>query len=97
MYYDTPVVHLGIDNKDKVNGSSLNKKFFFSDHYQYIMRRKASFFVKNFSELLEAINKYFENPNLLRNERLDVVKEQIFYLDGKAADRIVDIISPFAV
>lgn len=88
MYYDTPVIHLGIDEREKVHGTTLHYKFFFSDHYRTIMKRNPSFFIIDYKELPEAINSYFRNPKLYQDRRYAVIKEQIHYLDGKSAVRI---------
>jgi hypothetical protein len=92
FYFNTPVIHLGIDIDEKLNNNSLFIKFFFSDHYQYIMNKKASFFVRKYTELIIAINKYFKDKTIHNNGRMKVLKEQVHYLDGNAHKRIVNVI-----
>lgn len=92
MYCDTPVIHMGIDGSDE---ETLYKKFFFTDHYETIMNKNAGLFVKDFSELVRAINLFFDNPALLKEQRQEVAKEQIFFLNGKASEKVVGQIERF--
>ena len=90
MYYDTPVIHLGIDQGQKIGKQALFKKYFFSDHYKHIMKHKASFYVQTYGELLNAVQVYFEDLSTHRRERQLVVKEQVAYTDGQSGRRIIE-------
>lgn len=89
MYYDTPVIHLGIDEQERIGNQVLFKKYFFSDHYRHIMKHRASFYVQTYAELLSSIQTYLDDPGMHRDERRLVVDEQIRYQDGKSGERIV--------
>ena len=92
MFYDTPVIHLAIDVDESKGQNSLFKKFYFSDHYQHIMKHNPSHYVETYEEFISAINVNLEHPELKQAERKKVIKEQIGFLDGKAHQRIADIV-----
>jgi hypothetical protein len=95
MYYDIPVIHLGIDATESRNDSELFKKYFFSDHYQHVMKHNASHYVQTYQELSSAIEDCISRPSQKRAARARVVHEQVQFLDGHAADRIVSAVTRF--
>jgi hypothetical protein len=88
MYYDTNVIHLLLDKNETHEIDTLEKSYFFSDHYKYITEAGASFLVFTVQELVDGINIYFENPHFHGKERQNVVKQQLFLNTEKSAMRI---------
>ncbi|MCP4179607.1 MAG: hypothetical protein GY756_17755, partial [bacterium] len=75
MFYDTPVVHIAIEEDERKENPSYYKEYFYSDHYKNIMKHNASSFVETYNEMFDAINTYCNNPEYKKEERLNVVKE----------------------
>ncbi len=90
MFYDTPVIHLGIAPDQNHGKNYLFKEFFFSDHYAPIMEKKASVFAQDYNELINAINLYLRYPGFHRPERDCVIKEQVYFTDGQTSNRILE-------
>ena len=88
MYYDTPVIHIGMDANESNENDTLYKEFFFSDHYKHIMSKKASFYCLNTSDLINSINKYLKNPSLHKLERKNLIEEQLYSVEKKSSELI---------
>lgn len=93
MYYDTPVIHIGLDENETSEIDTLYKTFFFSDHYNHIMNKNASYFCLTSNELIFAINNYLCDSSIHRIQRQQVIKEQLYILDKSSAKCIVETLS----
>jgi hypothetical protein len=90
MYYDTPVIHIAIDNRETSKVDTLEKSYYFSDHYRHIMNKKASFFTMKMDEMIEAINAYLKNSSLHSAGRKAVIMEQLDQPEIPSSQRIVE-------
>lgn len=88
MFFNKPVIHLGIEPKESKGNNYLFKKFYFSDHFQHIMKHKASVFAETYKELIEGINRYLKSPSLQFENRQNLLREQLYFTDGKTYERI---------
>lgn len=69
-----------------------NKKYFTYLHAKSLIKTGGVKVVNSFEELIEWINKYIENPSLHKKGRERLLKQQLFRIDGKATERISEII-----
>lgn len=92
MYYDTPVIHLGIDTRERDEIDTLHKEYFYSDHYIHIMNRKASYYVTSTNKLIRAINDYFLNPKIHQKERSQVIIDQLGGFNTEPGKKIASLI-----
>ncbi|MEO2014240.1 MAG: CDP-glycerol glycerophosphotransferase family protein [Fuerstiella sp.] len=90
MYYDTPVIHLAVDSRESRDTNELFKKYFFSDHYQHIMKHDASHYVQTFDELAVALREGNIHPERKKAGRRAVIAEQVYFDDGRSAERIIE-------
>jgi len=92
MYYDTPVIHIGIDQDEKEEINTLYKEFFFSDHYQHIMNKQASYFCLTTKHLIESINSYFNDNKIHASERKKLIQEQLYNINVSSSKAISEVL-----
>lgn len=64
----------------------------FQEHYKDITAEQGTTVVKNKKQLVEAANQYLRNPALHRESRRQTCQKMLTYLDGKAAQRVFNLI-----
>ncbi len=90
MYYDTPVIHIPIDERESHEIDTIEKSNYFSDHYVHIVNAKASILVYTVEELISAVNTFLTDPGHKREERKTMIDEQLFLTHGKSSGCIAD-------
>ncbi|MCB9094315.1 MAG: hypothetical protein H6621_04520 [Halobacteriovoraceae bacterium] len=93
MFYDTNVIHVAIDPTETEQINTLAKEYFFSDHYQHIMNKEASFYTTTTEQLLNALQVYLTNPQHHQSGRLKVIEEQLFLLNQTSSEKICEVIN----
>ncbi len=88
MYYDTPVIHIPIDNNESHDIDTIEKSNYFSDHYVHIMNANASSVVFTVNELIEAVNSYLKDPNFKQKERQSLIIQQLQSPEQKSSQTI---------
>jgi len=90
--FDKPIICPKFDGLGKVDFYKSTSHLFLYHHYRYLLRTDACKVVENKNELVDWINKYFKDPAIDRDKRARLVKEQCGRLDGRACERIVEVI-----
>ena len=68
------------------------RRFLDYDHIKNLNATKFGEIAFNKEELVKYIHQYTKNPSMDEKERMRLVKEQIWKLDGKSGQRIADFI-----
>lgn len=88
--FGKPVVILGFDvpgtNKQSVSTFSVRL------HFRKLLASGLVTVPKSEAEFVKNINAYLESPNLHNKERLELISRYAYALDGKSAQRVVDVI-----
>jgi len=91
--FDTPIISLGFDGYiDNEKQEFSNRRLLIKDHYQRILDTKGTKEVYTERELVAAIQEYVKHPELDRDGRAAIVREQCYRLDGKSGSRIGEYI-----
>ncbi len=64
----------------------------FQEHYKDIIAEQGTTVVKNKKQLLNAVNQYLGKPALHRKGRRKTCQKMLTYLDGRASQRVFDLI-----
>ncbi len=100
--YSTIVIEAAIFNKPVINinyDGHKNRPYWCSNQrvrefefYQGIIKTNGERGVNNKEELVQAINEYLENPELDKEGRAQMIKEQCYLTDGKSGQRMAKVI-----
>lgn len=90
--FDKPVVNVAFDGWAKKPYLESTRRFYDHDHYRPILASGGVRLVKNPDELVFAIRQYLEDPARDRDGRARIVREQCWKLDGKAGERIANLL-----
>ncbi|MAF59758.1 MAG: hypothetical protein QF858_03450 [Candidatus Pacebacteria bacterium] len=72
-------------------------KLYSTDHVHWLMSSGGVWKVDSYDELKKAINAYLENPKLHEEERKRTIEKLCYKLDGKASERLVEVIESMFV
>ena len=86
--FDTPIICINFDFFGQRKLKHSVKKFYQFDHYAKLAKTKGFTLANSLDDLVNKINYQLSNPNHLKPERLDIVKQQCMYTDGKSGARI---------
>src|SRR3989344_209517 len=88
--FDKPTINIAFDGWEKRPfWKSVRRKFSkYHAHYQYIVKSGGVSIAWTFDELVAAINRYLEHPELDREGRARIVSEQCYKHDGQSGKRI---------
>jgi hypothetical protein len=95
MFFDRPVVHLALDPKEDKNHQPLYKKYFFTDHYQHVMKHNASDYVQTSQEFISSVVANLSRTESKRVARENTIREQIYFINGSAASNVSSLIQKF--
>lgn len=90
--FDTPVVNIAFDGEQESEFARSARRYYRFTHYVNITRHDAVRVAWQPAELVQAVARYLENPALDRDARRRVVLEQCQLLDGRAAERVADVL-----
>ena len=89
IYYDLPESH-------KLAKKELTippiKEFYNCFHYNYILEENSTALAKNGKEVMEWIEKYLNNPQILDQERKNTIDKLCYKIDGQSSKRIADFL-----
>ena len=89
---DTPIVNLGFSTSEPERFAYQIGVVHHQKHYRHILERKGIRIAHDEKELIKHINNYLEDPSLDREGRKKIAEELTFKLDGKASERIAELI-----
>ena len=84
-----PVVNIGFDLKPREYYKSCRRYYKF-DHFQPILKSKATKIASSFDELINLILQYISRPNLEDKQRAELRKVMCYKVDGKSSKRITN-------
>ena len=91
-----PVINVAFDGYRKEKYLHSVRRFYDFSHYKDVVQTGAVKMVYNEQELIQWINKYLEDSELDQEKREKLISEQCWKLDGKASERVAEIVSDFA-
>ena len=86
--FNKPQIMIVFDGWEKKSYIESVKRFHDEDHMIKYLQTGAATIVKSPDELFNWINRYLENPKLHTENRKRAMKEQFYYIDGRAGRRI---------
>ena len=92
--FDKPVINLAFDGWESVPHYRSVARFYepTHHHYQPIVKSGGVRIARSFEELLEHLKSYLAHPELDREGRARIVREQCYRLDGKAGERVAQAV-----
>lgn len=92
---DRPVVNLGFTTVDPKRFEERIFRNHYDQHYHHILDHGGAWNVRNEDELVEAINAYLRDPSRHRQARREMAEKLCYRLDGKASERLTELIRSF--
>jgi hypothetical protein len=89
---DRPVINVVFDGYQNPPKHKKIKCFYVLDHYLSVMKTGGVKLVYNPAELIEWINRYLSNPNIHREGRYRIIKEQCHFVDSTAAEKTAKLV-----
>lgn len=91
---DLPTIHIAYDKFTyQISPIAWSKTGAINTHNQDQLRRSASIVVYSDDELILAMQKYLNHPELHRDERYAYALSECQFLDGKSTNRLAEIVS----
>ena len=91
--FNKPVINIVFDGWEKKNKRDSFSWFYYNrTHYKNASDTGGIRHVYSIDQLIRAINDYYLNPNLDRESRNNIVKQQCWKLDGQSGRRVSEII-----
>lgn len=90
--FDKPVINIDFEVREKELMSKSPTYFYKMTHYQNAVKTGGIRYSKSREEFLSDINQYLKNPSLDREGRKRLVEEQCWRIDGRAGERIANLI-----
>ena len=89
---DTPIVNLGFSSSEPEHFETKIGEHH-RKHYRHILDRNGVRIARNEGELIGCINRYLNDPTLDLDGRKSIAEDLTYSLDGKASERIAELIS----
>lgn len=86
--FDKPVILIGFDGERTLPYWKSVRRYYDRNHFIPIIRSNGATLVKNSNELLRALKDYFSNPNLHKDGRARIRREQGYDHTGKAGEQL---------
>ncbi len=94
IVFDTPVINIAYEGKVNKPEIDTYRWFYYNtNHYKTFLKHGAIKLAYNKQELIKYINQYYHHPEQDRENRLNLLKEQTWKLDGNSAMRLVNQIT----
>ena len=90
-----PVINVAFDGYRKEKYLHSVRRFYDFSHYKDVVQTGAVKMVYNEQDLVKWISRYLEDPSLDQEKREKLISEQCWKLDGKASERVAEIVSDF--
>lgn len=89
--FDKPAVVAAFDAEPGAYWDSV-RRYYDYEYYRKFREYSGIYLAKSPSELLRFVTSYLTNPDLDKNVREKIISDQIYKLDGKATERLANII-----
>ena len=91
--FDIPVIITAYDGHHKLKYSRSVRRYLNFIHIKGLLKNGGIRVATNQNELFSFINMYLNNPDLDKDKRQKTLEYELFKVDGKATERIADLIS----
>lgn len=88
LQFDKPQIVINFDGWEKKNYIDSVKKYHREDHMKKMLDLGGVSVAKSSEQLIDFINAYFSNPTLNHENRMKIIEQQLYKLDGKSGERI---------
>lgn len=88
VVFDKPQIMIEFDGREKKPYLQSVKRYHHEDHMRRFINTGAARIVTSFDDLVDAMNSYFERPELDRDGRARGRDQQCWLLDGRSGERI---------
>jgi CDP-glycerol glycerophosphotransferase (TagB/SpsB family) len=93
--FDKPIVNIAYNISYRKNAYRMAKNTYSSAHYANIVKTGGVRLARSTNELVKEIGEYLKYPSRDHNGRKSIVEEQCWRIDGKAGQRMIDVIEEF--
>lgn len=93
--FDKPVININFDVLPNLPPEKSIKCIYVTDHYQPILKSGGLRLANSEEELIEWLNRYLSHPEIDRDGREKIIREQYWKFDGKSGERVVQFILKF--
>jgi hypothetical protein len=90
--FDRPIINVAFDGNHNLPFGRSIKHWYISEYYKNVVRTDGVWMVDNKEELLNAVNSFLENPNLLTAGRAKLRDYFCHKIDGKSGERIAEAV-----
>jgi hypothetical protein len=90
--FDTPILVPTFNPRQQGLVETFYQKYYWQRHFKRLVKNNFIPFQKNSLELLKNIKENLENPELYKSQRAQLVKDYIYYKDGKSTVRLANLI-----
>jgi hypothetical protein len=90
--FDKPIINIVFDGREKLPFRNSVARWYINEHYKHVAETGAVWLVDSKEELLNAINGYLGNPNLLVAGRERLRNYFCYKIDGGSGRRIAEVI-----
>lgn len=90
--FDKPIINIAFDGYNKVPFKESMVHWYNTEYYKRVIETGGVWIVDDKDKLLNALNSYIKNPQLLGDGRRKIREYFMYKLDGKSSKRIADAI-----
>lgn len=92
LIFNKPQIIIDFDGYKNKKYTQSVRRYHNEDHMKKMIDCGGVWVVSSEDELIEAINAYYKNPDMLKEGREEIKKKQIQFMDGKSSDRLAGFI-----
>jgi len=96
-YFNKPIINIAFDGYEKKKPRESMARWYSTRYYKDVVARNGTRMVRSEEELLEAINRYLQDPSHEKEGRKKLREQFCYKFDGKAGERVADYILSEAV
>ena len=89
--FDKPVIIIGFDKEERIYWDSV-RRYYDYEYYKPISKSGGVRFANNPEELVNIAKKYLDDPGLDKEGRDLILREQVFFTDGRSTERLAEAI-----
>jgi len=90
--FNKPVVNINFEINPNEKLQKSPTQYYRTEHYKKALDTRGIRLVNSEKELVSWVNQYLEDPSLHKKERVELVKQQCKFIDGKSGERVGKLI-----
>ncbi len=90
--FDKPVILIGYDGDHTLPYLESIVRNYDRNHYIYVMDTKGAALAKDKKQLVQAIQRYLDNPKAEECERVELREKLLYRVDGKSSQRVAETV-----